>query len=102
MQTNFITCVAAWDNRQPLPDDISNQLILALNHDGFVGVAVTVANLVTATMMVPLGGTNTISIQLESPDGTTTDEIVAWVTAAILSLNLWSSPYLSVISVEVN
>ena len=102
MQTNFISAIAAYDNRQPLTDDVANQIILALNHNGFVGVAVTVNNLVNATMMNPLGGTNTVSIQLESPDGTTTDEIIAWVTDAILSLNLWTSNYLSVVSVEVN
>jgi hypothetical protein len=102
MQTNFVSAVAAWDNRQPLPDDVSNTLINLLTGQGFDAVAVSVANLVTATMMTPNASTNSIAIQIESLDGTTNAQIIAWVTAAILKLNLWTSPYLSVVSVAVN
>src|SRR5208283_64792 len=101
MQTNFISCVIAYDNRQPLPDDVANALINLLNGNGFNALAVSVRNLVTASMTAPSAGTNSVNIQITSQDGTTDDEIIAWVTQAILKLNLWTSPQATISAVQV-
>lgn len=101
MQTNFVSCVAAWDNRQPLTDDVANALRNLLNGNGFNALAVSVSNLVTATMTNPSAGTNSIRIQITSQDGTTDDEIIAWVTSAILALDLPTSPISAISAVQI-
>ena len=101
MQTNIVYAVVAYDNRQPLPDDVANQLINLMNGNGFNALAVTVRTQVLATMTNPSAGTNTIAVEITSQDGTTDDAIIAWVTAAILALNLPTSPISTISAVQI-
>jgi hypothetical protein len=102
-QSNWVSVVAAWDNRCPIPSDVANQLINELTAfgTGFDCTGCTITTLVKATMVAPLAGLNSIVLNLISPEGTTNDEIIAWVTDTILALHMPTTPYLSVVSVEV-
>jgi hypothetical protein len=99
-QTSFVVTAFTLDNRCPLPEDLSNQLKLALSNNGYLAQAVTVSTLAQSNMTTPIG-TSQAAIELASPDGTTNDAIVAFVTAAILALDVPTSPALTVTSVVV-
>ncbi|HEY4842642.1 MAG TPA: hypothetical protein VIH78_11780 [Terriglobales bacterium] len=99
-QTNYVVAAFALDNRCPLNDDLASQLELALSNGEFDAVAVTVNTTVQSNMSQAIGANNCI-VQLASPEGTTSDEISAWVTECLEGLEIPTSPPLTVLNVMV-
>jgi hypothetical protein len=100
-QPTFAQVTLAFDNRQALPSDISEQITLGLQ-DGIIDpLAVTITTLVQANMGAPDAGLNLVSLALSIPDGTDTEEIEALLTEVCEGLDIPTSGYLSVASVTV-
>jgi hypothetical protein len=99
--TKRVVAVAGWDNRQPIDSDVAAQIELALSNGVYAVAAVTVSRLVQATMMAPNAGSNQIIIEMTAPDTVLNADIITLVTHAILGLNLWTAPTITVNSVVV-
>jgi hypothetical protein len=117
--TMVITALLAYDNRNPIPSKIATEIMELLTAGGgdavllagngnpagrsypYNAVACSMCTISQATMSAPDAGLNLATIQLETPWWATSEELVDFVKCKIGDLYIPTSPYFSVVAVEI-
>lgn len=101
MDSKKVVVVLAFDNRQTVPADISNQMMLAVQDLGWGSAGATTTTLVQATWQFPLIGSTQIIVDLQVPTGTLDSLIANKVGFAAATLDLPTALTIALTSVTV-